>query len=177
MESDDAVISGAGAIADIRFDAPGYTGWQLIVEGSFSSDDEALEETWLEPGSTVRPTLVRISVLVPPNPDGLPEGGRIATIDGGITGLAGDLDTVSVSGLFMYSPELSECDEPGGSVSVRDADGNWYDVLFDGPEGWEDEDVDLMACDGCGTTWFRGQQIGNTCVDFSSLVEFEDRPW
>ena len=61
-------------------------------------------------------------------------------------------------------------------MSVRDLDGDWYDVVFDGPTDWgADSDPDL--CDGCGEAYFRGEDVGAVCPDFSGLNGWEGTPW
>ena len=171
-----AAAAGAGAIASYRGDYPGYSYWQMIIEGSFSSTRDAFADTWLAPQAALRPAIVK-TAIAGGEAAGLPAGSRVGMLDGGITGLDGDLDTVSVADLFLMSPELSACEEPGGTVSVRDADGNWYDILFHGPEDFEDDTVDLALCDGCGDVWFRGQRLDDACIDFGTLIDFEEQPW
>jgi hypothetical protein len=63
----------------------------------------------------------------------------------------------------------SECSsEPGGTVSVRDAEGEWYDVTFQGPVSGSSTSFPA-ECDGCGEVWFRGAPIGDVCPDLSTL--------
>ena len=79
---------------------------------------------------------------------------------------------------MIYSNELgSECDlEPYGTISVRDNDGNWVDVVFDGPAYWGAWAFQ-PHCDGCGMAYFRGEEVGPTCIDFSSWLEWENLSW
>ena len=60
-----------------------------------------------------------------------------------------------------------------GQMSVRDTHGYWYELKFDVSSDWE-----LMGeCDGCGQLSHKGENIGEVCLDFSSVLEWEDRPW
>jgi hypothetical protein len=61
-------------------------------------------------------------------------------------------------------------------VSLRDSDGNWYDVVFDGPILYDDV-IDPAVCDGCGEAWYRGEPMGTVCADFNALVDWEVSPW
>ncbi|MBM74620.1 MAG: hypothetical protein CMK59_04395 [Proteobacteria bacterium] len=64
-------------------------------------------------------------------------------------------------------------EEPIGQISVRDAQGYWYDLNFDVSIEW-----DLMGvCDGCAQLTQQGDVLGEICLDFSSILEWEDRPW
>ncbi len=96
-------------------------------------------------------------------------------------GLAG---AVAVSlGSFAVAPE--ECaKEPGGTMSVRDDNGFWHDVVFDAAtiESMDDEPKwHRNACDGCGPYLAAGVEDGSACVsakDLAPLVDFEGgMPW
>ena len=63
-----------------------------------------------------------------------------------------------------------------GNQQARDNAGQWYDVLFDGPLEYG-EQVDPDLCDGCGQVWYRGEPLGEACVDFSHLLDWSGRPW
>jgi hypothetical protein len=54
--------------------------------------------------------------------------------------------------------------EPYGQMSLRDANGHWYDAVFlTNLEGEED-----AACDGCGLLFGDGVEMGTVCPDFSA---------
>jgi hypothetical protein len=97
---------------------------------------------------------------------------------GGVAGMDGPVNAYVAESFILYSEGLgSACEvEPSGTISVRDEDGNWYDVDFDGPAYWGGWAF-APECDGCGSVWFRGQYIGETCVDFSPMLSWGDRPW
>jgi hypothetical protein len=67
--------------------------------------------------------------------------------------------------------------EPAGTLSVRDADAFWYDVVFQ--PRYEDDAADTGgadpggygACDGCGTLYIRGVEQPQlvVCPDFDGL--------
>lgn len=147
-----------------------YTYYISGVQGSFSYDGPEARDTWLT--RDLAPDLTYTAAWVPSL------GGGLVTIDGGISGLAGDIEYVVLDNLTLYSAALySTCPiEPGGAVSVRGPDGYWYDVTFDGPMDWGEE-VPAETCDGCGTLYFQGEPLGEVCVDVSSLLDWEVSPW
>ena len=65
--------------------------------------------------------------------------------------------------------------EPSGTISVQGADGEWYDVVFDGPSFGET--TDPAVCDGCGTAWLEGMRLGEVCVDAGELLDWDGVPW
>jgi hypothetical protein len=145
--------------------------YQSVVQGAFAYDGPAAAGTWLAEGG--EPDL-NATVYYAPAYDGKVvalAGSAAATADGVATAVV--LDDV----VLMSDNLVPDCPgEPSGVVSVRDADGQWYDVLFDGPaEYGAATDPDL--CDGCGSAWFRGELLGTVCPDFSPLLGWEGRPW
>jgi hypothetical protein len=165
-------LQGAGAVARRRGDSDdGWSYFEQVVDGSFTwSGAGKGGGAWL--GGSVQPTLTRTAYLFPEI------DGRAMSLEGGLAGLSGALGTIAFSGLSLFSPEFGNAcaGEPSGVVSVRDGDGNWYDVVFDGPEAW-DEPVDAALCDGCGEVWFRGEAVGDACASFDSLLAWEETPW
>ena len=59
---------------------------------------------------------------------------------------------------------------------MRDSEGEWYDVNFQGPP-YQGARVLPNDCDGCGQVYYRGELLGEVCPDFSILTDWEDRPW
>lgn len=104
--------------------------------------------------------------------------GRYIAINGSVSGIQGEVTAIAVSNLEMLSTGWTMCpvNEPHGTVSVRAADGGWYDVVFDAPVAF-DETTDLSGCDGCGALWFEGRAVGKVCVDLLALVDGEASPW
>jgi len=100
------------------------------------------------------------------------------SFNGGVSGLKGEINTLLMRDIMIYGEELgSECDlEPYGTVSVRDNSGNWVDVVFDGPAYWGAWAFQ-PHCDGCGMAYFRGEELGPVCTDFSTFMNFERFPW
>ncbi len=105
-------------------------------------------------------------------------GGGAVVMDGGLFGLEGPLDTVVMDGMTLYDEVFApSCAlEPSGTISVRDTEGRWFDVTFDGGDDLEDV-VTPEWCDGCGGAWFEGTYVGEVCLDFSTLLDWEERPW
>lgn len=145
-----------------------YTYHASVIAGSFAWDGPEAAGTWL--GDGVAPDVTLVAYVT--------EYGDLVQIDGGLSGMGGQLDTVVFDMLTLYEAGLgSTCPtEPGGVVSVRDSAGNWYDVVFDGPTEYGGaSDPDL--CDGCGAAYFRGEPLGEVCVDFTTLLDWEVSPW
>lgn len=90
-----------------------------------------------------------------------------------------------LQGQVGASPE--ECLlEPSGILSLRDPNAFWYDVVFlpRNPDQTGDDGAyenPLSGCEGCGTLYVRGVEVGPLCVDFSpvwaALLAPEDEAW
>jgi hypothetical protein len=106
--------------------------------------------------------------------------GRMVGLDGSVSGGLGDgVTALAISALQMPSRNFTGCPvlEPNGTVSVRDAEGGWYDVVFDAPLAF-DAQTDLSLCDGCGDLWFEGARVGRVCVDLAAMVDTNvEAPW
>lgn len=141
---------------------------QSIVSGTFSWDgDEG--SSWLS--TDLLPDLTLTSYWWPEHDSGY------LYLHGGASGLGGTVDTVVLDELQIADAALGWCDkEPYGQASVRDDDGNWYDVVYDG-QTWDSPALGDGTCDGCGAVYFRGDYLGEACSDFSPLVSWENRPW
>lgn len=138
------------------------------VQGGFAYDGAGAEGTWLGEGEA--PDLITVSYYLPAY------DGRYSAVDGAVS--AADGTTIVFDLLYLYSANLvPDCpDEPYGGMSVRDADGEWYDVIFHGPAEYGDP-VDTALCDGCGDVYFHGELIGSACGDFATLNNWEGTPW
>jgi hypothetical protein len=163
-------LEGSGVIASYRGEQEGFSYWQQVLNGAYTWDGPEAAGTFL--ATTLRPTMTRTAFLTPS------ADAHMVQLEGGVAGLGGALDTLSVSNfVLMDAAAGSTCpSEPAGTVSVRDASGNWYDVVFDGP-GDADVNVPAADCDGCGATFYRGDSVGQTCVDFSVLLGWDTQPW
>lgn len=160
-------VAGGSAVSLVQ-NAETYTVYYSSVHGGFSWDGPGAEGTWLEEG--VAPDLDMYAYATEP--------GNFFLVNGGIARVGG-LDAVVFDTLVIFADGLgSACgSEPGGAMSVRDNDGNWYDVVFDGPPSFEENEADPELCDGCGTAYFQGEAIGPVCADFTRLLDFEGAPW
>lgn len=141
-----------------------YTGFYRVIQGGFALSGEAAAGTWLE--EDAGPDLV-ISTYYAPSYEG-----RSVTLEGSLGDLGDGSQAIVFDSVYLMSPNLvPDCPgEPYGVVSVRDGEGSWYDVIFDGPETW-DAPLDLDRCDGCGEAYFRGEDLGEVCgVDFTGLL-------
>lgn len=106
------------------------------------------------------------------------DGAGRVVIGGQASGFAGEVVAIEVDGLAAMAPGFgSDCpEELGGTVSLRDEAGTWYDVRFDGGEAPEDP-VEPAACDGCGAVTVDGAPHGSVCVDPAVLLDWEESPW
>ncbi len=158
-----------GSATNLVATGPGYVYFSSQVAGAFAWDGPEAAGTWLETG--VSPDITLLGYVVA-------DAGNYVMIDGGLSGLGGELDTVVFDAVVLYDAGLgSPCPtEPGGVVSVRDPGGSWYDVVFDGPSDYGVE-ADADLCDGCGAAFFRGEPLGEVCVDFTTLLDWEVSPW
>ena len=79
--------------------------------------------------------------------------------------------------LFISEGWGSTCpSEPSGTISILDEEGHWFDILFDGPT-WERPLEDPERCDGCGNAWYRGELVGEICVDFTPIATLSAWPF
>lgn len=174
-------FSGSGAAYDVVLTHEGtdtsapHTVSYSVIQGVFAYDGPEVAGTWMTEGVTPDLTL---SVYDVPEATSPYYNGQYLTIQGGVSGLGGDLGTVIFDGAIIFSEMMgSTCTiEPSGTISARDNAGQWYDVLFDGPTEYG-EQVDPELCDGCGQVWYRGEPLGEACVDFSHLLDWSGRPW
>lgn len=103
-------------------------------------------------------------------------GSRFLSVEGTVSGMAGPVLALATQGFGLANWRGPCAAEPTGTISVRDVDGGWYDVVFDAPS-FEEEEPDTSTCDGCGSLWFEGARVGEVCVDLSSMLAWEGRPW
>ena len=166
-----------------RFVASGYAGYYDYDEhyyynyrilsfysfGEFQYDGPGSEGTWLEDGlsSTLSVTAYAYD-----------SGAEWLYFDGGISRLSGEINAYVFdqfnAGNTAYGQPCPE--EPGGSLSLRDSTGDWYDVYFDGAQ-YGATTVFPPDCDACGHVWFRGAYIGDVCPDFDGLLNWENWTW
>ncbi|MBC8072361.1 MAG: hypothetical protein IAG13_28825 [Deltaproteobacteria bacterium] len=91
----------------------------------------------------------------------------------------GDARAFSFAGFGVYS--IGCAAEPSGTVSARDAEGFWHDIVFDGITVENEEPVfDTALCDGCGSYIAAGEPGGQACVaasELATLLDWETSPW
>lgn len=186
---DATVVSGAATIRDDAghtfhlggqvYDGTGYhedgrSLWVSSVLGGFTWNGEGAADTWL--GQGVSPGLLLYAIHYPVEVFGVT--GNYLYADGTVGGL-GDVATgADLTQFSLISETLGvPCDqEPGGTMSIRDAEGVWWDVRFD-LVATETEWVLEGECDGCGAVYRDGDYQGEVCADFSPLLDWTDRPW
>ncbi|MBX2796395.1 MAG: hypothetical protein KTR31_01960 [Myxococcales bacterium] len=138
------------------------------LQGAFSWDGASAAGTWLE--TDIAPDLtVQITDAI--------DFGFSTGVTGGFGGLDGWAVAYDNNTIFSATFGSSCPEELSGTVGVRSPDGHWYDVRFDGPVSEKSPPVPAADCDGCGTVYFQGVEMGQSCVDFSGLTTWEDSPW
>jgi hypothetical protein len=164
------------------FDAGGYVyyydysygsarGFYGYMYGSFAYSGGAFADSWLQAGLEASYSL---SAYHDPA-----SGGRQLAVSGTVGGFDGPANAAEFTSVFLFSQAFgSTCElEPSGSIAVRDEEGAWYDVAFDGP-AFSGATVYPEDCDGCGDVWYQGERIGQACPDFSGFTAWtEEGPW
>ncbi|MCP4805288.1 MAG: hypothetical protein GY884_08055 [Proteobacteria bacterium] len=139
------------------------------IEGVFGWDGSGLEDTWIGVGEVPDMAIETQSMLQR----------HFVEVEGGVSGVQ-DLDGLDAFAFndFIYGDEFYCALEPSGVISLRQPDGQWYEVQFDGPDEEQDTQVNTdPACDGCGRVYFRSQEWGTICVDFGTLLDWDISPW
>lgn len=165
---------GGAAYDGVAVNQWGGTSWATTVLGGFQWDAPDAAGTWL--GDDVSPGLQMYAIDIPPEA-GAGFDGRFIQAVGTVGGVGTETTGAQVE-LIQMSTQLGfPCDiEPYGTVSVRDADGTWWDVTFD--VVIEDDDYALAGeCDGCGAVTLHGEYVGDACVDTSFLLDWTEQPW
>lgn len=164
--------AGTGYLLESTFtgdDNIAHVVFQNAIDGTFAWDGVEAEDTWMSRGH--EPALGMMAYWLPDH------AATFFYLDGGIGGLDAADGTVVFAEVLLMSEAISTCPiEPSGTISIRDPDGSWYDLLFDGPTGFGEE-TPADDCDGCGAAWWRGAHVGTVCADFSELTAWEERPW
>jgi len=164
------VASGNASYTNYDESTSNYGVMSLYTFGQFSWDADEAAGTWLAAG--VSASLSTYAV------DYRGWGARMVVFDGGLSHLDGTTNAVVFDQLYAANQVYgSPCEmEPGGMVSVRDSQGEWYDVVFDGAD-YGSSSVFPPECDGCGHVWFRGELLGDVCPDLSGLLDWEGWSW
>ena len=169
VTSDGETFQGAGTASHLTATADELTLYYTTFDPGFSWDGASAEGTWLADGLDPGLYVYRYSfsgVLAQVYVTGslsLPAGGAIEA-------LAFDDVMVGNELAGVTCPE-----ELAGTLSVLDTEGRWIDLVFDVSDDlWAAE---VPGCDGCGTAWYRGEQLGQVCVDPSALGASSGTPW
>jgi hypothetical protein len=151
------------------YPANGTFGLYSYVLGEMTWEGPAFDGTWLSRQLSVSLTL---------SGTGWPGGAATLQVQGGVAGYDGVGSAAWFDRINIASEAYgSDCPlEPSGSLSVRDADDEWYTIAFDGPS-FAGAEAFAPACDGCGTIWYHGRDVGQACADFSPMTAWQDRPW
>ncbi len=147
-----------------------YGNIQFYAFGEFGWDAPEAASTWLASGVSSTLTISATDYRL--------WNAKVVLFDGGISRLQGTANAVVFDRLYASDAGYgSPCEaEPGGMVSVRDDEGEWYDVSFDGADYGSDVAFP-PECDGCGHVWFRGAYLGDVCPDLGGLLSWEDWSW
>jgi len=148
--------------------------WVSGVIGSLAWDGESADDTWLDAGVT--PSLFAYGISYPQGPL---DAANYVMLDGTVGNMSDAATAVEFSE-FSVIDELfgNPCEQEAiGAIAVRDVDGVWWDVMFDvetnDQGGW-----DLVGeCDGCGAVFKGTELVGEACVDVSTLLDWETKPW
>ncbi len=163
-------FSGSGYAQKLIATPAAEDGWLIYysyLDEGFAWDGDGAEGTWLADGLDPGLGYYRFTaddVTMQVYIDGslsLPAGGAIEAIA---------FDEVLVGN---EAAGVSCPDELAGTLSVLDPEGRWIDVVFDAPADLWSE----ATCDGCGTAWYRGDALGQVCVDPGTLAEGTTPPW
>ncbi|MDP6935323.1 MAG: hypothetical protein QGG40_20555 [Myxococcota bacterium] len=169
--ADGRVIEAAGYSSYYERTYPDYaTAAYHYIVGDFRFDGPSAEGTWLAKDWSAY--LYFYGAYYPGYP------GNYVTTYGSLSGLDGLVNAIELDDVVLYQEALgSPCGiEPSGTISVRDDDGAWYDVDFQGPAYWG-APAFPPECDGCGEVYYRGTYQGEVCPEFSPLVDWQERPW
>lgn len=140
-------------------------GWQSGVQGSVTWTGEGYDSAWFT-GERVAEMVVEAYEL---------EGRRSLRAEGGVAGFSGLIQGFVAWPVALY--EASACpQELGGDLWLRDVDGRWYALAFDGATSLDDA-LDLDACDGCGRLSLNGEALGEVCASPEALTSWGDTPW
>ncbi len=162
-----AVVQNTSGFVGPKGDIP-FVQYASQLQGSFAWDGASAEGTFL--GEGLDPDLgLQLQDFA--------GFGRTALVSGGFGGFDGGWAVAfDENTLFTESLGSSCSGELSGTVAVRSPLGEWYDVRFDGPTS-ENDVVAPADCDGCGTAYFQGEEVGLVCADPEALLSWGGTPW
>jgi hypothetical protein len=173
--SDHVLELAGGAVRYKAYTNTGPTDYEVYytdIGGTFAWDGVESAGTWLD--SDIDPDLIVQSTVVPS------VGAESVVLYGGFGGFAvgGEDWAVAFDENYVANALMGgRCPtELSGTVGVRAPDGSWYDVQF---QGWDGVDPDYSDadCDGCGDAFYRGEPMGEICVDLTTMMELGVHPW
>ncbi len=161
--------SGYAYYYDIDYWYYGYRAGYGLIQGTFDWEGPSYQDSWLSR---------RLSVDLAVASTYYPAGYRYLSLNGSLGDVSETVTAVNFDSVYLESANTgTACGlEPSGSIRVRDAEGTWYEVAFDGP-AYSGATSFPAHCDGCGDVWWRGENLGVACPDFSALVSWESDPW
>lgn len=147
----------------------GYTYTYQNMSGDYRWDGPEADGTWLSSDLSLD---IYMSISEHPT------AGKYVSLSSSLSGAQGPVNAMVMDGVVLYDEGRgSACPiEPSGTISLRDADGDWYDLDFHGPRAGATT-VFPPDCDGCGEVWWRGQYLGDVCPDFALIMGWEEVPW
>jgi len=171
---DGTTLEGTGNASVLSVTAQDFVGFAVTLDGTFEASGPRANLGTLAPwvDGTRQP-----SVTVSGWTYG-PTGGRNLLIDGSVGGLGGldgipaDMSAIAFEDFTVRELTAgNSCErEPGGLVALRDTDGVWTEVLFDGLV--EDApEPEVALCEGCGAQWLRGTGGEDVCLDPRPLLD------
>jgi len=166
---------GSSSYYERRHTSSGDGAFYQSMNGNYRFDEPGYEGSWLAADLSV--SVYHTSTMYVDDADHY--GGAFSVFwDASISGIVGEINSLRLEDVYMYSENLgSMCEiEPSGTIAVRDNDGNWYEAEFDGPK-YYGAGAFPPDCDGCGKVYWRGELLGEVCPDFGVLVNWTERPW
>gem|GEM_PF-1266104 len=144
-----------------------YEEWYSYIAGTFSYDGTGSTGSWTTSGITPNLTMTFGETRE--------ADARWGSVGGVMTLSDPDFGAVSYGDLQVWNEAWgAECwAEPQGMIALRGNDGYWYEATFHGGT----EDTDLSLCDGCADLEWRGEVLGEVCVDFSDWLAWSGNPW
>lgn len=162
--------SGGGAGLLYGYTDEGNSIFYSAVNEGFAYDGSYSEGTWL--GAGLDPEMAMYAIHSPE------VDGRIFVISGRATVESEGVHAVVLDEITIFDEALgSTCpEEPAGTVSILDSEGNWYDLVFDGPD-FSGNGGEAERCDGCAEAWQGATLLGEACIDFSPLLDWDTHPF
>lgn len=159
---------GAGFLQGVTND--GLDVWYSYVQPGYSYDGPAADDTWLSAG--IDPEVSWYAYRMPTGEGVAAALTGTAEVDDG-----GAVSAMVFSDLLLIDEAFGSCAiEPAGGMSVLDREGHWIDLFFDGPQ-WEGTPTPEDLCDGCGSAWYLGEYLGEVCIDWSPLSDWDAYPF